>query len=148
MIKNFLKKIVAAILRVEAEFVLAKYEPKVVGVAGSVGKTSTKDALVTVLSGSHFVRGSQKSYNSEFGVPLTILDCRSAWLNPIGWLRNILEGLALIVFKNPYPEWLAVEVGADRPGDVQAVIKWLKLDAAVLTYFPAVPVQKYFGPHL
>lgn len=146
MIKNFIKKIVAYLLRVEAEFVLNKYKPKIVGVTGSVGKTSTKDALVTVLATSHFVRGSEKSYNSEFGVPLTVLGCRSAWNNPLGWFKNILEGVALIIFKNPYPEWLVLEVGADRPGDIKAIAKWLKLDAVVLTYFPPVPVHVEFFP--
>jgi len=144
MIKSFIKKIIAYLLRVEAEFVLNKYRPKIVAVAGSVGKTSTKDALVAVLSAEHFVRGSDKSYNSEFGVPLTILGCRSAWNNPVGWLRNLLEGVALIIFKNPYPEWLVLEVGADRPGDIGAIAKWLKVDAVVLTHFPAVPVHVEF----
>lgn len=123
---------------------LDKYKPKIVAVAGSVGKTSTKDALVTVLSSNHFVRGSEKSYNSEFGVPLTILGCRSAFNNPVGWIRNILEGVALMIFKNPYPEWLVLEVGADRPGDIKQIVKWLKVDAVVLTHFPEVPVHVEF----
>ncbi len=144
MIKTSAKKVISYLLRLEAEMVLNKYQPKIVAVAGSVGKTSTKDALVAVLSAEYFVWGSKKSYNSEFGVPLTILGCHSAGNNPLGWMRNILEGVALIIFNNHYPEWLVLEVGADRPGDIKAIAKWLKLEAVVLTHFPALPVHVEF----
>lgn len=144
MIKTLIKKIIAALLRREAQLILAKYHPKIVAVAGSVGKTSTKDAIVAVLAGKYFVRGSSKSYNSEFGVPLTILNCHTAWNNPLGWGRNLLEGLALIAFKNPYPEWLVLEIGSDRPGDIADLAKWLKFNAVVLTSLPPLPVHVEF----
>ncbi|HEC33006.1 MAG TPA: UDP-N-acetylmuramoyl-tripeptide--D-alanyl-D-alanine ligase [Candidatus Kaiserbacteria bacterium] len=143
--KSIFKKIVVLIIQWEAVFVLKKYKPKIVAVTGSVGKTSTKDAIFTVMSAKFFVRKSEKSFNSEIGVPLTILGCSNAWNNPILWVKNIIEGFMLIVLKNHYPKWLVLEVGADRPGDIESIAKWLKPDVVVLTALPDVPVHiEYF----
>lgn len=132
-------------MRWEATLVLKKYKPKVIAVTGSVGKTSTKDAIFTVMSTSFFVRKSEKSFNSEIGVPLTILGCNNAWNNPILWIKNIIEGLMLILLKNHYPKWLVLEVGADRPGDIESITTWLKPDIVVVTSLPDVPVHvEYF----
>ena len=124
--------------------VLRKYKPKIVAVTGSVGKTSTKDAIYTAMSGSFFVRKSEKSFNSDIGIPLTILGCQNAWSNPLMWIKNILVGLSSIIFKEKYPEWLVLEVGADRPGDIRKITKWLKPDIVVITKFAKVPVHIEF----
>jgi UDP-N-acetylmuramoyl-tripeptide--D-alanyl-D-alanine ligase len=142
--KQLLKKIVVWILTLEARLVLYKYKPRVVAVTGSVGKTSTKDAIYTVLSATTYVRKSQKSFNSELGVPLTILGCDTAWSNPLLWLKNMLTGLAVLIFPNHYPKWLVLEVGLDRPGDIHRLVQWLCIDIAVLTRLPEVPVHVEF----
>ncbi|MCW9054794.1 MAG: UDP-N-acetylmuramoyl-tripeptide--D-alanyl-D-alanine ligase [Candidatus Pacebacteria bacterium] len=143
--KSFFKKIIVVILRLEATLVLKKYRPKIIAVTGSVGKTSTKDAIFSIMSAKHFVRKSEKSFNSDIGVPLTILGCSNAWNNPLLWTKNIVEGFLLIALKNHYPKWLVLEVGADRPGDIQKITEWLKPDAVVVTALPEVPVHvEYF----
>src|SRR3989344_7462839 len=98
--KSFLKTIITAILRAEARLVLRKYKPVIIAVTGSVGKTSAKDAIYEVLADSFLTRKSEKSYNSELGVPLTILGCATGWGNPLKWFANIFEGLALLFLKD------------------------------------------------
>ncbi|MCK5021704.1 MAG: UDP-N-acetylmuramoyl-tripeptide--D-alanyl-D-alanine ligase [Candidatus Pacebacteria bacterium] len=144
MLKNIFKKVVISIIQLEAKLVLKKYKPKIVAVTGSVGKTTTKDTIYTVLSSSFFVRKSEKSFNSEIGVPLTILGCENAWNNPFLWLKNILIGLKLLLFKSNYPKWMVLEVGADAPGDIENLAKWLKPDIAVITRFAKIPVHVEF----
>lgn len=152
--KSLFKKIVVALLTYEARLVIAKYKPFVVVVTGSIGKTSTKDAIYTVLSKTtpvstgdvERVRRSEKSFNSEFGVPLTILGCPNAWNDPVAWLGNILHGLELIMFRSEYPEVLILEVGADHPGDIKRVATWLSPDVAVVTKIGTVPVHIEFFP--
>src|SRR5690606_26085163 len=124
----------------QAKTILSKYKPKVVAITGSVGKTSTKDAVYLVLTNFFTVRKSQKSFNSEIGVPLTIIGCGSGWNSAYLWLKNILKGFSLIIFKHKYPEWLVLEVGADRPGDIKSIAKWLKPDVVVITRISEVPV--------
>lgn len=144
--KEIFKTIIVHILAWQARMVLAKYKPKIVAVTGSVGKTSTKDAIYTVLSHFFHTRKSAKSFNSEIGVPLTILGVPNAWSNPILWLKNIYEGFALILLPNKYPQWLVLEVGVDKPGDMAFITKWLHPDITVVTRLSKVPVHVEFFP--
>jgi len=144
MIKNVLKKLVVYILNWESRLILRKYKPKIIGITGNVGKTSTKEAIAAVMSTAYQIRKSEKSYNSELGIPLTIIGCHTAWNSVVGWLTNIYRGLLLIVTKQKYPEWLILEVGADRPGDIKSVVKWIKFDVAVVSRLPDVPVHIEF----
>ncbi|MBY6166548.1 UDP-N-acetylmuramoyl-tripeptide--D-alanyl-D-alanine ligase [Pseudooceanicola nitratireducens] len=50
----------------------ARIDGKVVAVTGSVGKTSTKEMLRTVLGGQARVHAAEASYNNHWGVPLTL----------------------------------------------------------------------------
>jgi len=143
--KQLLKKTVAWILAQEAKGVLKKYNPKIVGVTGSVGKTSTKEAIYSVLAATHSLRKSEKSFNSELGVPLTILGRESGWNDPFKWLATLVHGFVLTIQKTNYPEMLVLEVGADRPGDIKSLTKWLKPHIAVITGVPDIPVHvEYF----
>jgi UDP-N-acetylmuramoyl-tripeptide--D-alanyl-D-alanine ligase len=47
--------------------------PPVVGITGSVGKTSVKDLLAGILGQTLRTTASEKSFNNEMGVPLTLL---------------------------------------------------------------------------
>ena len=60
------------------------------------------------------------------------------------WFKNIIIGLFPIIFKVDYPDWLVLEVGADRPGDIKKITKWLKPDIVVVTAFAKVPVHIEF----
>src|ERR1035437_7829614 len=142
--KNAIKKIIVLILSWQAHQVLKKYQPKIIAVTGSVGKTSTKDAIFSVLSPSRHIRKSDKSFNSEIGVPLTILGCDNGWNNPFIWFSNILHGFSLLISKHEYPDWLVLEVGADRPGDIKDLTSWLKPDITVVTRFGKTPVHVEF----
>lgn len=125
---------------------LWKYDPAIVAVTGNVGKTSTKDAIATVLSPLALTRKSEKSQNSEIGLPLTILGLQNAWDDPWGWLANVWEGFLVLVLPHEYPEWLVLEVGADHPGDIEKVSKWLKSDIVVVTQIGEIPVHvAYFS---
>src|SRR3989337_1001680 len=106
MLKQIFKSIVTVILEAEVKLVLRKYKPKIIAVTGSVGKTSTKDAIFAVVGETLIARKSEKSFNSEIGLPLTILDCENAWSNIFSWIKNIIHGLELLLTKNKYPQRL------------------------------------------
>ncbi|MFM2414784.1 MAG: hypothetical protein RI911_477 [Candidatus Parcubacteria bacterium] len=145
-IKSICKRLIVWLLTLEARLLLHRHKPKIAAVTGSVGKTSTKDAVFSVLSGTYRVRKSDKSYNSDIGVPLTILGLRNPWNNPLLWAKALYEGFVTALFQKEYPEWLVLEVGADHPGDIRRIAKWLKPDIAVLTAVPNIPVHVEFFP--
>jgi UDP-N-acetylmuramoyl-tripeptide--D-alanyl-D-alanine ligase len=51
----------------------AKFSPAIVGITGSIGKSSTKELAAGVLGTKLRVLRSPKSYNNEFGLPLSVL---------------------------------------------------------------------------
>jgi UDP-N-acetylmuramoyl-tripeptide--D-alanyl-D-alanine ligase len=144
--KNIFKKIITTILQVESRLVLMRYRPKIVAITGSVGKTSTKDAIYAMLSKITYVRKSEKSYNSEIGLPLTILGIPNAWSSPTLWIKNIFTGLLLIInpFNLKYPKWLVLEVGVSHPGDMDKTAGFLKTDAVVMTAIGETPAHIEF----
>lgn len=142
------KKIITYILRVESQLVLRKYKPKIIAITGSLGKTSTKDAVYAVLSKIAYVRKSEKSFNSEIGLPLTILGCPNGWSDPFVWFTNILKGLWLFVWPHQYPEWLILEVGVGKPDDMKKTASWLFTDAVIITAIGETPPHiEFFSSH-
>jgi UDP-N-acetylmuramoyl-tripeptide--D-alanyl-D-alanine ligase len=139
--KAFLKNIIIAILTWEARAIIKKHKPVIIGVTGSVGKTSMKDAIAGVVATTYSVRASQKSFNSEFGVPLTILGEDTAWGSVTGWIGIIGSGLKTMLMSGRYPEVLVLEVGVDHPGDMERTMRWLPLDIAVVGYIGEKPVH-------
>ncbi len=144
MIKQITKKIIITILKLEAGLILWKYKPKIIAITGTVGKTSAKDAINTILSQEFYVRKSEKSYNSEFGVPLTVIGAKSAFNNLFKWLLIFAKGAKLLIVKHDYPQILILEAGVDRPNDMSFLTSWLKPDMAVITGFGNVPVHIEF----
>ncbi|MEK7585412.1 MAG: UDP-N-acetylmuramoyl-tripeptide--D-alanyl-D-alanine ligase [Patescibacteria group bacterium] len=144
LLKQASRRLLVSLLDFEAKLVLRRYRPRIIGITGNVGKTSAKEAIYTVLNERLKVRRSEKSFNSEIGLPLSILGRPNAWGRPMSWLRNLGAGLALALFRHDYPEWLVLEIGVDRPGDIKRLSGWLKLDAAVLTSLPDLPVHLEF----
>lgn len=143
--RQFFKTIIVRILTWEAATLLRKQKPFIIAVTGSVGKTGAKDAIYHVLKDEVSARKSEKSFNSELGVPLTVLGLANAWRNPFFWVQNIVKGFLRAYSSTPYPKLLVLEIGADHPGDIAQITKWMHPDIAVVTRLPDRPVHvEYF----
>lgn len=59
-----------------AEFYLKQLEIPVVGISGSVGKTSTKEVIASVLKEKYRTLKTQGNFNNELGLPLTVFRLR------------------------------------------------------------------------
>ncbi len=148
MMKKILRTFIASLLATLASGIVRKYKPMVIMVTGSVGKTSTKDAIACALSPTHFLRKSEKSYNTEFGVPFTIIGVENPWRNIFAWLRVFQEAFTLLLLPNHYPKMLVLEVGAGKSGDITNLLRMITPDVVVVTRLPEVPVhvEAYASP--
>ena len=138
-------EIIKKVLKLMAKTVLKKTKPTVVAITGSVGKTTTKEAIAKVLSSKFKVRSSQGNYNNEIGVPLTILGCKvdyskskifQIWGVFVYWLKTIL-------FDKDYPEILIIEMGADKPGDIKYFCDFIPITVGVLTDIGISHLEKF-----
>lgn len=87
----------------------ARTEATVIGVTGSVGKTSTKEMLRSCLSGQGKVHAAEKSYNNHWGVPLTLA-------------------------RMPHDsDYAVIEIGMNHPGEIAPLARMAQLDVALIT---------------
>lgn len=141
--RRILRRVLVWKLRWLARRVIKKYRPKIVAVTGSVGKTTTKELISAALEGHYRLRSAQ-GYNSEFGVPLTILNEKSA-PSVRHWIGIFGRGMKLWLGKHDYPELLVLEMAADQPGDVKSLTRLAPPDVAVVTNVRNVHLANY--PH-
>ena len=129
-----MKAVVEKILCFLARHIVRKYRPEVVGITGSVGKTSVKEIVVGILQHSFSVRGNLASCNNELGVPLTIIGAKSPGRSFLGWCAIFWQAICLLcVRRKDYPEILVLEMAANQPGDLTKLIKIASCHVAVIT---------------
>jgi len=87
----------------------ARTDAKIVAVTGSVGKTSTKDALRTILEAQGRAHGSVASYNNHWGVPLTLARMPAD------------------------TDWGIFEIGMNHSGEITPLSKMVQPDVAIVT---------------
>ncbi len=142
-----IKKIITKILALEAKIALLRHSPKIIGITGSVGKSSAKEAVAAVLESRFNVRKSVKSYNSEIGMALAVLGLKTAWHSPLGWAKNIIYGFKKIFSLN-FPKILILEMSVDRPRDFDKLLKIARPDIGIVTALGEIPahVEFFSGP--
>ena len=129
-----MKSILQYILKILSKLILAKYQPEVIGITGSVGKTTAKMAIYAVLKDDFSVRPSQKNYNTETGVPLAIIGAHNPGHNITGWLKVVLQALSLLIVRRKnYPQILILEMAADHPGDIKYLVDFAKPKIGIIT---------------
>lgn len=124
-------------LQSRAKAVIAKFKPRIIAITGSMGKTSTRQAITLVLQKKYKVRTAEKNFNNEIGVPLTILGLKSPGKNPFGWLALFLKSF----FIKEYSEILVLEYGADHPGDIKKLCELAPPTVGVVTGVSPVHVE-------
>jgi len=147
--RDLLLKFLAWMLRVLARRTVLRYKPGLVGVTGSVGKTSTKMAIAAVLKSTRRVRASGKSFNNEIGLPLAILGDWESTEGKFFWLKVFVFSLRqLVLRKADYPEIIILEYGVDRPGDMNYLLRIARPHIGVVTALGEIPVHVEFfaGP--
>lgn len=142
-----MRKILQFILKIFAKLVLKRYKPVIIAVTGNVGKSSTKEAIYHVLK-THFgerqVRRNMRNYNNEIGVPLTIFGLETGGRSIFRWLIRFIKVSWMVIFKIPYPNFLILEMGADRPGDIKYLIKFIHPKVGLITALGEIPVHVEF----
>ncbi|PTQ71359.1 UDP-N-acetylmuramoyl-tripeptide--D-alanyl-D-alanine ligase [Celeribacter persicus] len=87
----------------------ARVQGKVIGVTGSVGKTSTKEMLRAILSGQGKTHAAEASYNNHWGVPLTLARMPAD------------------------TEFAVIEIGMNHPGEIAPLARLTRPDVAMIT---------------
>ncbi len=96
-----------------------QFEPMVIGVTGSVGKTTTRHLLHTVLSQQFFGTQSPANFNNHVGLPLSLLTIEASH------------------------EFAVLEMGASRVGEIGRLAALARPEAAVLTMIAPTHLDEF-----
>lgn len=99
----------------------ARARARVVGVTGSVGKTSTKEMLRQILAGQGKTHAAEASYNNHWGVPLT------------------LARLA------PDADFAVIEIGMNHPGEIAPLARLARPHVALITTIAPAHLEAFGG---
>jgi UDP-N-acetylmuramoyl-tripeptide--D-alanyl-D-alanine ligase len=97
----------------------ARTTAKVVGVTGSVGKTSTKEMLRAILSRQGRTHAAEASYNNHWGVPLTLARMPAD------------------------TQFAVIEIGMNHPGEIAPLARLARLDVAMITTVAAAHLEAF-----
>lgn len=97
----------------------ARMKGKVVAITGSVGKTSTKEMLRTVLKSQGRTHAAEASYNNHWGVPLTLARMP------------------------PESDFAVIEIGMNAPGEIGPLARLAQPDVAMITTVAAAHLEAF-----
>jgi UDP-N-acetylmuramoyl-tripeptide--D-alanyl-D-alanine ligase len=142
--KKFGYSVLSSIFEWQVKRLRVRNNFQVVGVVGSVGKTSTKLAIAQVLQASGLkVRHQDGNYNVRLTVPLVMFDKNMPHIfNVPAWIGIFLQNEKTIANGYAY-DTVVLELGTDGPGQI-AEFAYLKPDLVVVTAV-APEHMEYFG---
>jgi UDP-N-acetylmuramoyl-tripeptide--D-alanyl-D-alanine ligase len=140
--RRLLRELAAAYLWIWARLVLVRRQPRIIGVTGSVGKTTTKELLVEVLKQPEASRvlgsvgESAGNLNADIGVPLSVLRLSSFPYRDLKGLvlcmRVPFRAISLAFFRR-YPNTLVLEYGAGSKGDIAHNARRARPEVGIVT---------------
>jgi UDP-N-acetylmuramoyl-tripeptide--D-alanyl-D-alanine ligase len=99
----------------------ARLGAQVIAVTGSVGKTSTKEALRRVLGAQGETHASVASFNNHWGVPLSLARCPAS------------------------ARFAVFEIGMNHPGEIEPLVKMVRPQIAIITTVEPVHLEFFAG---
>lgn len=131
--KKFFKVILKYYLKYITKLVLFLHHPLIIAISGSTNKTFAKDEIAKTLKKRGInIRSNPKSFNTEIGLPLAILNLPSGYNFYQHWLPIIFKAF-LSIFIGNFPKILVLELGVSSPGDMKYLLTIVKPKIAVIT---------------
>jgi UDP-N-acetylmuramoyl-tripeptide--D-alanyl-D-alanine ligase len=131
--RSILRTILKRYLWFWAKAALILHKPAVIAVAGTTNKTFVKDAVTRILKDKGLdVRPNANGFNTEFGLPLSILSLPSGYNEMRAWLPAISQAPKMALGVD-FPKYLVLEFGVSQPGDMEYLLSIVKPKISILT---------------
>lgn len=143
--RYILKRFLRFFLKGMAKLSLALHRPLVIAVAGSTNKSFVKDEIRVMLEkASYSVRATPRNFNTDIGMPLSILGLSSGYGDYRAWLP-VLRQSVRAVFQDSFPRVLVLEFGVSDRGDMRYLLSIVRPDVVVLTDMTSRYVERFSG---
>jgi UDP-N-acetylmuramoyl-tripeptide--D-alanyl-D-alanine ligase len=139
-----MQKIILSLLAFVAKGIIAWHKPIIIGITGTVGKTTVTAHVHAYLSRMmplEKIGYSRDHYNGEYGLPLTIIGAKTGGKNPLRWLWVFVIGISQ--FFRSYPRYLVLEYGIDHPGEMDFLLSIVIPDVAIITEIAPNHIEQF-----
>jgi UDP-N-acetylmuramoyl-tripeptide--D-alanyl-D-alanine ligase len=124
-------------LRLTARLQLLKIAPRyIIGITGSAGKTSCKEAVIAVLKDRFKVKEGKVGFNSELGLPMDILDLNFDYSSGVSlFLKSLLIIPWKLLFDWRKYDVMVFEMGIDSPkapGNMNTLLEVVRPNIGIL----------------
>ena len=128
-----LRRFAVRILQVLARIILWRKNPRVIAIAGSHGKTVIKRIVTELLAQRYRVQPNPRSYNTDIGLPLAILNIELDSVRGWDLARSFARAVWTALFNTEAIDILVLEFGTRHQGDMQQLVRTVTPDIAILT---------------
>ncbi len=137
-----MKNVVTKILKKLTEWYLARNKPEIIAITGSVGKTTTRKAVSLMVAHKFKTKEYiENSYNTEIGVPLAILGQKVPEEKAL-WPWILIKSF-FAVFSPLEIQKLVVEMGADKMGDIEYLLTFIKPKISIVTAISEAHLEQF-----
>ncbi|MDD3646625.1 MAG: Mur ligase family protein [Candidatus Gracilibacteria bacterium] len=144
--KKLLLKIIYHTLALFARFYIYRTKPVVIGVTGSVGKTSCRMIIYQVLQKylkDKTIYTSPKNFNSELGIIFSIFRIEKYNPSIFSLIKIIFVVIKKTIFSHRYYDILVLEYGVDHPGDMDFLLSIIKPDISIFTKLDYIHAENF-----
>ena len=127
-----LRSLAIPYLRLLARIFLRRKKPLVIAITGSRGKTVTKRLLAELLAVRYRVRPNPRSYNTEIGLPLAVLNVEIAPQSVWSVLHALGRASWSALLSAAPVEILVLEFGVRQRGDMRRLLRTVRPDIAIV----------------
>lgn len=119
-------------LKYITKLALLIHRPTIIAIAGSTNKSFVKEKIKKTLEKKELdVRANPKNFNTEIGLPLSILYLPSGYNSYLNWLPIIIKA-PLKIFQK-FPKYLILELGTSNQGDMNYLLSIVKPKITIIT---------------
>ena len=131
--RHRLRRLAIPYLQMLARLFVYRKKPLVIAITGSRGKTIMKRILGEVLASRYRVQTNPRSYNTEIGLPLAVLNVEIEPRSLISILQTLARAAWTAVFSPQPLDVLVLEFGIRQRGDMRELLRTVQPDIAIIS---------------
>jgi len=144
--KRLFGKFVLKYLQILTRSYVKRNKIEIFGLTGSIGKTTLTIALYNILSKKFSVGMTYRDghgLNSESGIPFALLDVHVDGYRFVDWIRYVIVATIHFIFTRPKYEMFIIEMGVDKPGDMDFILSMTRADLGIFLSISKVHTENF-----
>lgn len=134
--RKYLRKFVIKIIQLQAGYYLKKCQPQIIFICGTINRTDLKKSILNTLEQANInARCNFKGYNSQIGLPLSILGLQAGFSSIRKWIKLLIKGFLVCLKHQNCPQYLILEIAIINKKEAHDILKYIKPNIVIFSDF-------------